>query len=264
MYQTILDPTNFVLKLKMDPEKQLIINLFETNVKGQNIDLSEFTGTHDGREGHWLERRMGVVANANNAPDLHGYEMKKSAPTISFGDWSADEYLFSKRKIFLPQIDFTRNEFINAFGTPNLAKDGRVSWSGKCFPKVGDYNECGQKLKVTDDGAVVAYYSPTHDMRPTKATQGDGRLPIAFWSAEKLGLKITSKFGVKGFFVCKKVGATYQKICFGKPISTEFFLEQMRLGNIFIDSGMYEGNSRNYSQFRASRSFWDSLITEEY
>jgi hypothetical protein len=93
---------------------------------------------------------------------------------------------------------------------------------------------------------------------------GNAELPIAIWRGESLKLKVLRKFGVKGFFVCKKVGETYQKICFGKPISTEFFLEQMRNGKIFIDSGMYEGNARNYSQFRASRGFWDALITEEY
>lgn len=264
VYPPDLDPTNFVLKLEMDPEKQMILNLFMTNVKGQNIDLSEFKGTHDGREGHWLERRMGVVANAKNAPDLHGYEMKKSSPTISFGDWSATEYLFSKKKEFLPKINMTRREFMYAFGTPNPAKDNRLSWSGKCFPKMGDYNECGQKLVITDDGSIVAYYSPPHDKRQVKPAFGDGVIPIAFWGAAALGLKISRKFGVKGFFVCKKVGETYQKICFGKPISKDFFLEQMRNGKIFIDSGMYEGNARNYSQFRASRGFWDSLITEEY
>ena len=35
--------------------------------------------------------------------------------------------------------------------------------------------------------------------------------------------------------------------------------------NIIFDSGMYQGNSRNYSQFRSSaNNFWNILITEEY
>ena len=34
--------------------------------------------------------------------------------------------------------------------------------------------------------------------------------------------------------------------------------------NIILDSGMYEGNNRNYSQFRANKSLWSDLITEEY
>ena len=32
---------------------------------------------------------------------------------------------------------------------------------------------------------------------------------------------------------------------------------------IIFDSGMYDGNSRNYSQFRGS-CFWNELISEEY
>jgi len=32
---------------------------------------------------------------------------------------------------------------------------------------------------------------------------------------------------------------------------------------IIFDSGMYDGNSRNYSQFRGS-GFWNELIIEEY
>jgi hypothetical protein len=41
-------------------------------------------------------------------------------------------------------------------------------------------------------------------------------------------------------------------------------LEQMRLGNIYFDSGMKDGERRPYSNWRASRGFWDTLITEEY
>ncbi len=30
------------------------------------------------------------------------------------------------------------------------------------------------------------------------------------------------------------------------------------------DSGMYLSNSRNYSMFRASENYWNSLIIEEF
>ena len=33
---------------------------------------------------------------------------------------------------------------------------------------------------------------------------------------------------------------------------------------IILDSGMYQGNTRPYSNFRASKDYWDLLITEEY
>ena len=47
---------------------------------------------------------------------------------------------------------------------------------------------------------------------------------------------------------------------FGRGIALDFFMEQFKQGNIIIDSGMKEGSTRNYSAFRASKSFWHSLI----
>ena len=248
----------------MDEGKSAIVRRFQTGVKGQVIDLSEYKGAHDGKEGHWLERRMGITPNRHNAPDIFGYEMKKDAPRITFGDWSASEYLFSKRRVGKTvDIKLTRREFLEFFGVHNPEKGGRLSWSGKCFPKVGDYNEYGQKLVIDDaTGDITAMYSPVHDSRPTKPQMSEGA--IAWWSGEALRAKLVNKFGVKGFFMCKKEGSTYQKICFGDPITFDFFIEKMKSGAIYIDSGMYDGNSRNYSQFRASRSLWDALVTEEY
>lgn len=34
--------------------------------------------------------------------------------------------------------------------------------------------------------------------------------------------------------------------------------------NRIFDSGMYEGNPRPYSQWRANNNLWDSLIIESY
>ena len=42
------------------------------------------------------------------------------------------------------------------------------------------------------------------------------------------------------------------------------WLDLVRKGVVFFDSGMYEGNSRNYSQWRANNSYWESLIVREY
>jgi hypothetical protein len=76
-------------------------------------------------------------------------------------------------------------------------------------------------------------------------------------------LHIENKFNVNGFFICKKVGDRYEKICFGKPFDYNYFIECIKNKKIIFDSGMYEGNTRNYSQFRATH-FWDELITEEF
>lgn len=60
----------------MDTDKQRIITLFINNVKGIDISLQEYNKCHDGKEGHWLESRMGIKHNAKNEPDIYGYEMK--------------------------------------------------------------------------------------------------------------------------------------------------------------------------------------------
>lgn len=35
-------------------------------------------------------------------------------------------------------------------------------------------------------------------------------------------------------------------------------------GIVFFDSGMYQGNKRPYSQWRAGNKFWDSLVVDSY
>ena len=35
-------------------------------------------------------------------------------------------------------------------------------------------------------------------------------------------------------------------------------------GIVFFDSGMYQGNARPYSQWRADNGYWNSLITETF
>jgi hypothetical protein len=84
-----------------DINKQLIIDKFMTNVKHKEIFIT--SNLHCGSEGHWLETQMGIIHNANNEPDILGYEMKKNSSKITFGDFSASEYLFSNKKKLLKQ-----------------------------------------------------------------------------------------------------------------------------------------------------------------
>lgn len=67
------------------------------------------------------------------------------------------------------------------------------------------------------------------------------------------------------FSYVKKKGSVYNKICFGKAFNFSYFIKNVKNKNIIFDSGMYCGNSRNYSQFRSSKvNFWNKLIVEEF
>ncbi len=48
-----------------------------------------------------------------------------------------------------------------------------------------------------------------------------------------------------------------------KHLILSILLNVSKNKKVIFDSGMYDGNSRNYSQFRGS-CFWNELITEEY
>jgi hypothetical protein len=259
-------------------EKQQIIQLFLVNVKGKAICLDDQNTKNCGKEGQWLETQMGIKHNSKNEPDIHGYEMKKSSSKITLGDFSASEYAFSKKnkRTSINTLNnwtdentkLERSDFIKLFGNPNPSKNNRYSWSGRCVPTYNTWNTNGQILTINENNDIVIYYSFSNDMRSMKEEfptflKNDTCI-IALWKSEKIKQHIENKFNQKGFFLCKKTRATYEKISFGKPFTFEYFIECIKTHKIIFDSGMRDGNSRNYSMFRGKLSFWDELITEEY
>jgi hypothetical protein len=254
--------------------KQRIIDLFMQNVKDVDIDLTNQHQCHCGKEGHWLEKKMGIPHNSKNEPDIYGYEMKKSSNKTTLGDFSATEYPFSGKRLRLNQmnnwtdeIQITRRDFIKIFGNQNPKKNNRSSWSGSCIPTYNSYSPNGQILTVNTNNDIIIYYSFSKDTRSTKVDfplflQKDD-IAIVIWTSEKMKPHIDNKFNNKGFFICKKIENKYQEIWFGKSFDFEYFIECIKNKKIIFDSGMYQGNSRNYSQFRASK-FWDELIIEKY
>ncbi len=165
-------------------------------------------------------------------------------------------------------FNITRTEFIKYFGVPNLLKNNRYSWSGKCVPKYGVWNCCGQKLCFNNNLDLCIFYSFEKDKRCEKYTYPkfiQNNIIIAIWNKNKLENNINKKFNKNGFFICKKINNKYEKILFGKPFDFNYFVDNIKNKNIIFDSGMYEDNSRNYSQFRSSvNNFWNYLIIEEY
>lgn len=247
-------------------DKKTIIDRFVQYVKGRKVDVALANLNHDGKDGHWLETAMGLAHNASNSPDILGYEMKNGTSLkTSFGDWSADYYLYKN-----PKAGITRSEFLQMFGKPNLKKGGRYSWSGEPCPKIGPFNSFGQKLHIDANNNVYAVYRHSEDKRPMKSSivpvrfQSESLL-LARWSAGLLKHRVESKFNNKGWFKCEKdTNGVYVSIAFGEPITFEKWIQCVKDGDVFFDSGMYDGNIRPYSQWRASNKFWDKLVTSRF
>ncbi len=235
---------------------------FDEFVKGLKPP-SRGDNRHDGFEGDWLTRQMGLNSNGKNEPDFMGFEMKKdSKGKTTFGDWSPDRALY--------KAPYSRTVFLRTFGSPNAL--GRYSWSGSVFPTVGKWNMYGQILEVDDLDNIYAIYSHgknkmTADLVPADFAQD--RLELAFWSKGPTGRgvrnkglqrKLEEKFNQLGWFRCLKApDGAYQRLQFGRPLSYPPFIEMFKRGEAFLDCGMHEGNLRPYMQFRAGNQVWDRL-----
>lgn len=242
----------------MDKAAKKIVEIFIKNVIGRKPDTSSSNKRHDGKEGHWLETQMGIVHNRKNKPDIFGYEMKDSTSTkTTFGDWSADYYIFKNNKLKLK-----RDDFMKIFGKKNLKKKGRYSWSGEPIPKINTYNNFGQILKVDNNENIFIEYSYFKDKRKDKnrivpEKFRTGNCILAKWNKTTLKKRVESKFNVKGWFICEKnKDGYYNRIVFGPPITWDVWISDVRKGLIFFDSGMYSGNKRPYSQWRAFNNYW--------
>lgn len=250
----------------MDADKKKIIKLFNQNVRGKKPNTTSSNVKHAGKEGHWLEKQMGIAQNASNSPDILGYEMKNDTGSkTTFGDWSADFYIWKDTS-----YNIMRDEFLQIFGKSNLKKKGRFSWSGEPCPTITGFNTFGQKISVDKDNNIIVIYNYNKDSRQNKATivpkkMQKTKLILARWDAESMKKKVESKFNLKGWFKClKDKNNTYTAIVFGDPVTFEKWIEDVKSGQIFFDSGMYQTNARNYSQWRANNSYWVNLITDRH
>ena len=251
---------------EMNEEKWEIINRFIKNVKGRVADTSMSDSRHDGSAGHWLETQMGIAHNADNQPDLFGYEMKNATKSkTTFGDWSADYYIFKDNYNY--SID--RDRFLEIFGKPNEQKGMRFSWSGEPCPAINKINRFGQTLIVKDND-IYAIYNYSQDTRNNKQEIVPDNLKLddiilAKWNHDSIKQKLERKFNNKGWFKCViDKNGVYTSIVFGEPMTFDWWIKLVQTGVVFFDSGMYQGNKRNYSQWRANNSLWESLITSRY
>lgn len=238
------------------------------NVYGKIPQTNEYDPKHCGKEGHWLEKLMGVSPNASNTPDLLGYEMKKqTSMKITLGSWDPNYWMFRDER-----FGMNRDDFLIIFGNPNSRKNNRMSWSGSPVPKLHGVNSYGMRTVISND-SISFYYSFDNDTRANKREIVPNQLRIDnleicrwnFSGKKSLREKVESKFNRSGWFVCYKDNdGRYSSIGFGKPFTFEVFLDYFRDGKVFFDCGMYQGNDRNYCQWRANNSFWNSLVYKKY
>jgi hypothetical protein len=198
-----------------------------------------------------------------------------SSGKITYGDWSANEYIFhgktNARNNTNRNFNITRDDFFDYFGRPNPQKKNRPSWSGTPCPTYFQQTTgFGQKLDLNKKNNIIITYSYSLDTREDKSTimplqlQKNG-LIIAKWDHDSLKEKLEKKFNQKGWFTCKKNDSgVYEKISFGPPMNFNTWLSLFKVNKVYFDSGMYKGNARNYSQWRSNTSFWDSLITDTH
>lgn len=249
-----------------DSTRSEIYRRFRVYVMGQRPDLSGYKRTHDGAEGDWLTRKMGLTVNGDNEPDFDGFEMKKDSQKVSFGDWSPNIALYPGRGRC---GELTRIDFLRAFGVTRIdagrAGGDRYSWSGDAFPKVGLTNKSGQNLSVSIDGDISVTYSYSKDTRPYRtdvvpSRYREAEVKLVVWTSDYMRIRVESKFNVRGWFIClKNKRGEYDRLLFGPPLNYERFLYLVRTGVAYCDCGMHSDTSRPYMTWRAAKSVWESL-----
>jgi len=234
--------------------------VFRTKVKGHSFSIG---ASHDGSLGHWLERQCGVKANSIAGADLDGFEIKSGGQKGSFGDWMAGWYIW-----YDGDVVASKEMFLRIFGSKKRPdRPGRFSWTGSNYgSRVSKYfSEFGQRMSVNSNDDIVIEYSYESDKRPDKAVivpteLQQGTHVIAGWDRARVNEFVQNKFGQRGwvlFSVRTNQGVkSVDSLLLGMPFSFSFWIQEVKDGNIILDSGMNSDNSRNYSTFRAPKSWW--------
>jgi hypothetical protein len=243
----------------VDIDKQPIIQSFIANIKGKKPCLDGQNTKHCGKEGHWVETQMGIKHNAKNEPDINGYEMKTGGKVTTFVD-KAPDTMFLNGNVMPKRDKTSKTEFWNKYSSAKESDEKTIGgWS------IDKYNKCGQKFDIDEHNNISVLYDYEQDMRENKELLQLNKEPhiIMQWNSNTLKHTIENKFNIKGFFMCKKIGDTYEKICFGKKITFDVWIDAFKKGVIYHD-GYSKLNGRGRHVFRASNKFWDELIIQEY
>tara|TARA_Y100000389_G_scaffold191807_1_gene218544 strand:+ start:326 stop:1105 length:780 start_codon:yes stop_codon:yes gene_type:complete len=242
--------------------KYLIKKKFNEYVKNKNIIIKN--NNHDGSDGHWLEKNMGLKINNKNEPDIYGYEMKNHTKSgkITFIDKTPS-------KIFLEGLEIKKNNkkkeiFWKMFKRTDSSGLKIGGW------KVDIFDKDGQTMWIDNYNNICILYNFTEDKRDNKNIlvsefyKNNKNHIIIIWESNDLKVGINNKWNQRGFFICKKNEKNeYSKILFGKPISFNEWIIEVKNKNIYYDGySSYGGRWRGV--FRASNKWFERYITEEY
>ena len=243
-----------------------IRKIFNENVNGKKLDVATYNENHHGKEGHWLEKQMGVKHNASNLPDLFGFEMKNGTNNkTTFGDWTPNidkEGNKIEKKWWNKGYVQEKKEFMQKYGKFNEDKK-RYSWA---LPtKYMQFNNHGQKLEINNAGVFIIYnknYDSLYENREMKDDSENQK--ILGWSHDLLKNNLENKFNKNGYFICKSnKEKVYTSIQFFDPITYDEWTNSIRNDSVFFDSGTKEGNSRPYMSWRAQNTWWTQRKTIE-
>ena len=243
--------------------KYIIKKRFNRYVKGKILSL-EKQNNHDGRKGHALEESMKLKINSRNEPDIYGFEMKNNTNSkITFIDKSPD-------KKFFEGIEIKQNDknikliFWNTFKRCNSCGIKIGGW------KINKFDINGQCMYVDCNNNICILYNFSHDKRYDKYIRvsdfykDNKNHTIIIWERESLKTSINNKWNQRGFFICKNdCNGKYNKLLFGKPISFDYWITEVKNNNIYYD-GYSSLNGRWRGVFRASNKWFLQHINEVY
>jgi hypothetical protein len=118
---------------------------------------------------------------------------------------------------------------------------------------------------------ITIYYNYSRDLRPDKSEivpsglQVDD-LVLAVWHKSTLENRVSRKFGQRGWVKFTQKKGVIDGMIIGPPITYQKWIQYVKTGDIYLDSGMYydpnKPNNRPYANWRASNTFWERLADE--
>ena len=290
--------------LSKEESRLFIINNFNKNVLGKYPNESELKSNHDGKIGHWLEKRLGGNVDSDGNADLNGYECKVESKKTSWGDWSAPYRIFCDKsyKIFYKENAYENMwTLVKSLGVLRQhAKEGNYySMSGKDFPQhINSLTDIGLSI-IEKDSDILLTYDFSKDLRHDKnevtpdelkkecltifkwygtdisfnefkRKVKEDNLPIdvkldGHQASVSLETRIRRKFGIYGVVIGLKDKAKgFYGLKFLKSITYQDWLNAFKNKNIIFDTALTTRNKRPYNQWRSSAKFMKTLEEDTY